>query len=263
MLAFSFWKNNSASSYPLDGQPVPLIAYSLNRKLMAYGGDAFKIRRADSATRDVPFSGTEVDNADYSIWAGIDTLTINEIYDQTTNYPALAVSVPSEPELVRNGINATKNIGVSLPSIFSIDDLTIGTEYEFIGVVKHTSLGQMFFWADGIGSGDYPFYAHTDGLTIYHYANPGLAVMTPVAYPLNVFQVLRVKRVGTAVSVYINGAILISGILSSNDDLRINRFLGATSMYTNGLSFCEAIAFTEELSDPASLEADIMAYYGI
>ncbi len=112
----------------LDKYPNAAAAYGLRKLRSAYLGPAIKVRRdSDNATKDIGFSGGNLDTATLLAFAGSQTVTVDTWYDQSGNVRNSGQSInASQPTIVNGGVLVTVNGKPALEFDGSDDGLFAG-----------------------------------------------------------------------------------------------------------------------------------------
>ena len=148
----------------LDKYPDAAAAYGLRLLRSAYLGPAIKVRRdSDNATKDIGFSGGNLDTATLLAFAGSQTVTVDTWYDQSGNVRnAGQGTTAAQPTIVNAGTLVTVNDKPALDfdgsddSLFAGHDGLYGQDRFDAYMHYQTSDGQYIMFV-GDGGGKYSF----------------------------------------------------------------------------------------------------------
>jgi hypothetical protein len=214
----------------LDKYPDAAAAYGLRLLRSAYLGPAIKVRRdSDNATKDIGFSGDNLDTATLLAFAGSQTVTVDTWYDQSGGgNDATQSTNASQPTIVNGGVLSTVNGKPALDfdgsdDGFSADHTDIKGQARFDAYMHYQTDDQSYtMFTQSAVSGSFSFVAQNGGTSTDLTGNYG----------------------GTDVELYVNGvkANLVDGT-TDRDDLNTIMVDNAAS-HSNGAIIVHQDALT-------------------
>jgi len=221
----------------LDKYPDAAAAYGLRLLRSAYLGPAIKVRRdSDNATKDIGFSGGNLDTATLLAFAGSQTVTVDTWYDQSGGgNDASQSGTSNQPTIVDAGTLITVNGKPALQfdgsdDGFSIDHADLKNQDRFDAYMHYQTDDTVHIMFVGDGGGKYSFVPQDGGTT-----ETALSSQYDIS--------------GTLPTLYVNGVKpgIVSGT-TNRDDLHTMMVTNAAS-HSNGAIMVHEAAGTQGWTD--------------
>lgn len=262
----------------LDKYPDAAAAYGLRLLRSAYLGPAIKVRRdSDNATKDIGFSGGNLDTATLLAFAGSQTVTVDTWYDQSGGgNDATQSTNASQPTIVNGGVLSTVN---SKPALdfdgsddkFSLNHSDLYDQDRFDAYMHYqTDDNKYIIFNDGTQGGKYSFDPIDGGTGTNLSGSYDIDGTQPTLY-VNGVQSHLVK--GTDTLDELHTELVTNGAAHSNGAIVVHEAAGtqdwtnlAVSAYTgfdfNGKMTEMVIYTTDQSANREDIEKDMALHSG-
>ncbi len=113
--------SGGGTTYPLDGLPTPLVAYSTRQLLSTFTGEPLQASRdSDGALLSIPFVGGELDTAALLAFVGASTGRVYQLFDQSAGSRILSQVLSARRPVIAS-LSAPRNIN-GKPALFFDDN---------------------------------------------------------------------------------------------------------------------------------------------